>query len=245
MNSTEEVFIKIEYVKKLYAEQLKKLVKAQRDLHEKEIEIEIKDTEIQIKDEQIRTQDVGNVENLSTFKEQEAGQARMIVNMQHQMTELNTENVRVREQMGREYCEMEDTLKGKLLENQRLATVQNNQMQKALKKQKVDIELVMELNEKLKTNKERLEEKLAKLEADIRKEKEQRLAEVSKEKKHRSSILESLNETDLQKVRSSARLVTQDKEMDRMNMLYRQIASQKAALNHEKELVSGKLEKKK
>ena len=70
-------------------------------------------------------------------------------------------------------------------------------MQKALKKQKVDIELVMELNEKLKTNKERLEEKLAKLEADIRKEKEQRLAEVSKEKKHRSSILESLNETDL------------------------------------------------
>ena len=46
MNSTEEVFIKIEYVKKLYAEQLKKLVKAQRDLHEKEIEIEIKDTEI-------------------------------------------------------------------------------------------------------------------------------------------------------------------------------------------------------
>ena len=32
--------------------------------------------------------------------------------------------------------------------------------------------------------------------------------------------------------------------MDRMNMLYRQIASQKAALNREKELISEKLEKK-
>lgn len=46
MNSTEEVFIKIEYVKKLYGEQLKKLVKAQREIREKEIEIEIKNTEI-------------------------------------------------------------------------------------------------------------------------------------------------------------------------------------------------------
>lgn len=69
-------------------------------------------------------------------------------------------------------------------------------MQKALKKQKTDIDLVMELNTKLKTNKDGLEEKMAKLEADIRKEKERRLAEVNKEKKHRSSILESLNETD-------------------------------------------------
>ena len=147
--------------------------------------------------------------------------------------------------MSREYSEMEGTLKGKLQENQRLATVQNNKMQKALKKQKTDIDLVMELNTKLKTNKDGLEEKMAKLEADIRKEKERRLAEVNKEKKHRSSILESLNETDQQKVRTSQRLVTQDKEMDRMNMLYRQIASQKAALNREKELISEKLEKKK
>ena len=103
MNSTEDIFIKIEYVKKLYGEQLKKLVKAQRELREKEIEIEIKDTEIMIKDEQIKVQDVGNVENLSTYKEQEASQTRNILNLQHQMTELNTENVRVREQMSREY----------------------------------------------------------------------------------------------------------------------------------------------
>ena len=33
--------------------------------------------------------------------------------------------------------------------------------------------------------------------------------------------------------------------MDRMNMLYRQIASEKAALNRDKERVTEKLEKKK
>ena len=33
--------------------------------------------------------------------------------------------------------------------------------------------------------------------------------------------------------------------MDRMNMLYRQIASEKAALNRDKERVAEKLEKKK
>lgn len=55
--------------------------------------------------------------------------------------------------MSREYSEMESTLKAKLLENQRLATEQNNKIQKALKQQKGDIDLVMELNEKLKTNK--------------------------------------------------------------------------------------------
>ena len=60
---------------------MKKLVKAQRELREKEIEIEIKDTEIMIKDEQIKVQDVGNVENLSTFKEQEASQTRNILNL--------------------------------------------------------------------------------------------------------------------------------------------------------------------
>ena len=37
INSTEEAFIKIEYVKKLYGEQLKKLHTSQRELREKEI----------------------------------------------------------------------------------------------------------------------------------------------------------------------------------------------------------------
>ena len=54
----------------------------------------------------------------------------------------------------------------------------------------------MELNDKLKTNKAGLEEKLAKLEQDVRKERERRIAEVQKEKQHTSEILESLNETD-------------------------------------------------
>lgn len=36
----------------------------------------------------------------------------------------------------------------------------------------------MELNDKLKTNKSGLEDKVAKLEADVRKERERRLAEV-------------------------------------------------------------------
>lgn len=37
INSTEEAFIKIEYVKKLYGEQLKKLHASQRELREREI----------------------------------------------------------------------------------------------------------------------------------------------------------------------------------------------------------------
>ena len=51
ITQTDEAFIKIEYVKKLYAEQLKKLVASQRSLKEKELELEIKSTEIAIKDE--------------------------------------------------------------------------------------------------------------------------------------------------------------------------------------------------
>ena len=51
---TDEAFIKIEYVKKLYALNLKKLVAASRTLKSKEVELEIKETEIQIKDEQIK-----------------------------------------------------------------------------------------------------------------------------------------------------------------------------------------------
>ena len=69
-------------------------------------------------------------------------------------------------------------------------------MQKALDKQKNDIELVTEFNAALKTNKERLKEKITKLESDLQKEKERRIAEVEKEKKHTSEMLESLNETD-------------------------------------------------
>ena len=62
---------------------------------------------------------------------------------------------------------------------------------------------------------------MAKLELEIRKEKDRRLAEVEKEKNRTTTMLESLNETDQQKLRTSQRLQTQDKEMDRMNMLYR------------------------
>ena len=67
---------------------------------------------------------------------------------------------------------------------------------------------------------------------------------LEKEKGKRKDILTSLDTTDADKVRTSQRLVTQDKEMDRMHMLYRQIASEKAALNREKELLAEKLEKK-
>lgn len=80
-NSTDEAFIKIEYIKKLYGDQLKKLSGVQRTLREKEIQLEIRETEIAIQDEQIKTQDYGNVQNLSSFKEQEAKQARTIVNL--------------------------------------------------------------------------------------------------------------------------------------------------------------------
>ena len=58
-----------------------------------------------------------------------------------------------------EYETMETAMKCKLVENQQKASQQNEQMQKALNKQKSDIDLVMELNESLKTNKERLQQK--------------------------------------------------------------------------------------
>ena len=69
ISTTEEAFIKIDYVKKLYATQLKKLVASQRSLKEKEIELEIKNTELQIKDDHINRQNQGNVENLTLYKE--------------------------------------------------------------------------------------------------------------------------------------------------------------------------------
>ena len=135
--------------------------------------------------------------------------------------------------MRKEYVEMEATLKAKLIENQRLATEQNEKMQKAINKQKADIELVIELNESLKLNKKRLEEKNAKIEAEVKKERERQ-----------KEILDSLSETDAQKVRASLRLDKQDKEMERMNMLYRQVASEKAAVNRKNDILQEKLEKK-
>ena len=89
ITETDEAFIKIEYVKKLYAEQLKKLVAAQRTLKQREIELEIKQTEVDIKDEQIKKQSDGNVENMTAFKTQEANQSTLIVKLQSQVLELN------------------------------------------------------------------------------------------------------------------------------------------------------------
>ena len=65
-----------------------------------------------------------------------------------------------------------------------------------------------------------------------------------KEQAKMKDMVESLDSNDVAKVRTSQRLNIQDKEMDRMNMLYRQIASEKAALNREKELLSEKMERK-
>lgn len=65
-------------------------------------------------------------------------------------------------------------------------------MQKALTKQKGDIELVMELNENLKKKTVKLEEKIASQDAALKKEKEKR-----------QEIMDSLNMTDDDKVRSS------------------------------------------
>jgi len=45
-------------------------------------------------------------------------------------------------------------------------------------------------------------------------------------------------------VRASLRLDKQDKEMERMNMLYRQVASEKAAVNRKNDILQEKLEKK-
>ena len=94
-------------------------------------------------------------------------------------------------------------------------------MQKALDEQKVNIEAVMEFNEGLKTDNENLNETLRKLKEDHDKEKNRLIEEVRKEQSKRKEILTSLDSTDQDKVRTSQRIVTQDKEMDRMNMLYR------------------------
>ena len=45
-------------------------------------------------------------------------------------------------------------------------------------------------------------------------------------------------------MRASQRLDKQDKEMERMNMLYRQVASEKAAVNRKNDILQEKLEKK-
>ncbi len=65
----DEAFIKIEYVKKLYAEQRQSLVNSQRSLEEKDLEIQIKATEIKIKDDKIMRTNTGNSENVTMFKE--------------------------------------------------------------------------------------------------------------------------------------------------------------------------------
>ena len=91
-----------------------------------------------------------------------------------------------------EYETMETAMKCKLVENQQKASQQNEQMQKALNKQKSDIDLVMELNESLKTNKERLQQK-----------NEQLKQELEKEKDKRREFVDSLNAKDTDKVRTS------------------------------------------
>ena len=52
-------------------------------------------------------------------------------------------------------------------------------MQKALTKQKADIDLVMELNESLKTHKVRLEEQNQQLQEEVQKEKAKRQEMIS------------------------------------------------------------------
>ena len=88
-------------------------------------------------------------------------------------------------------------------------------------------------NATLKQNKVKLEERNAKLEDDIRKEKEKAAAMVS-----------SLDESDAAKLRTSQRLLTYDQKMESMNMLYRQMAAEKAALNRTKDQLEEKLDKK-
>lgn len=84
---------------------------------------------------------------------------------------------------------MENALKAKLVENQRIATDKNQQMQKALSKVNVDIQLVMELNQKLKDNKLKLETELSKEKAKVKEA-------LDAEKAKRQDIIDSLNQDD-------------------------------------------------
>ena len=95
----------------------------------------------------------------------------------------------------------------------------------------------MEMNNKLKLNKSKLESELSN---QKQKAKEALLSEKNKQK----DIMDSLNETDQQKVRTSRRLETQDQDIDKLKMLYRQISSEKSALHREKEILNEKLAKK-
>ena len=74
-------------------------------------------------------------------------------------------------------------------------------MKKQQIKTKADIDLVMELNESLKTNKKRLEDKLAQNQTKLDEQ-------IKKEKSKMQEIEDSLNETDEIKVRNSKRLQT-------------------------------------
>ena len=90
---------------------------------------------------------------------------------------------------------MEQVMQAKLVETKEVAAKQRETLQKALKKQKEDIDIVMEMNETLKIKQTRLEEKNKKLND-----------ELTKEKDKRNSIVNSLNATDTEKVRTSQRL---------------------------------------
>ena len=76
--------------------------------------------------------------------------------------------------MGREYTEMEQVMQAKLVETKEVAAKQRETLQKALKKQKEDIDIVMEMNETLKIKQTRLEEKNKKLNDELTKEKDKR-----------------------------------------------------------------------
>ena len=98
--------------------------------------------------------------------------------------------------------------------------------QKFLNQQKVDIESITELNQNL--SKERKEVELA----------NQRLEdELQKEKEKYQEILDSLNDTDQKQLQASQKLVAKNKEMEQMNKLYRKLASEKSALNREKQRI--------
>ena len=90
---------------------------------------------------------------------------------------------------------MEAAYSAKLSENNKKATMMKDQMQKALDGQKNQINLVVELNESLKTKQTRTEEKVKKLQTDLQHEKDKRV-----------ELLQSLNTTDKDKVRNSQRL---------------------------------------
>lgn len=131
------------------------------------------------------------------------------------LTSLKEEKEQHEAHMATEFRNMESTLKAKLQNALHGAQEDNEKLQVALRKQKADIDLVMELNESLKEKNKRLEE------------------EYKKEKQKRADLLSSLSSDDTDKIRTSQRLQTQDSQMTKMNMLYNQVASEKSGLFRE------------